>query len=309
MSFFDAIALTPMDEMNIAFSRVDSNGYDGVLSIRGRGACVLRTITHVLGIPLKSLYYIGYYLLSDLSMRLIRIFPIDALDNDRVMAPNEVRGIRVLIDNPELLDRFRREIRAMPLCAIISPLSQTIQALKSVLGIIYPGFYYQTDPFYSIFRCLTEVAKNVKCSAELIDCLDRGSDIIHEKFKFGVYNKDYYYELFKKDLQYICDSFKANESLPLSISNSQKLLLLNMLDPRGTDSGIKGCAPALGRLLQNICLHLMIPEDPIEAYERLSDQYKLEVVDQLVMIAEAVSHEICRTTGECTHDWENVINR
>ena len=79
-------------------------------------------------------------------------------------------------------------------------------------------------------------------------------------------NREYYYETFKQDFGFISD--KLSETAPATetaagggegggagsgesvIPKARKLALLNILDPRGTKSGINGCAPALGRLLQ-----------------------------------------------------------
>ena len=140
-SFFDSISLAYKDEFNLSLIRRDSDHYDSPLSIRGRVCCVARTITHALGIGLKPLYYLGFYILSRQSVAILRYIPRDALEQDPHLREHqdELRLVRALIDNPELVERMKRELNGMPLCALVAPVSQTVQVLKSALGIVHPG--------------------------------------------------------------------------------------------------------------------------------------------------------------------------
>ena len=188
-SFFDSISLAAMDEINLSLSRRDSDHYDSPLSIKGRACCLMRTVSHALGIGLKPLYYLGFYVLSRQSIAFIRYIPREQLENDIRLREHadELRLIRSLIDNPELVERVKRELSGMPLCALVAPFSQTLQVLKSALGIIHPGLYYQHDPFLSVFAQLTITAKDVGCSPEMITELELGSVIIHDSLHNNMY--------------------------------------------------------------------------------------------------------------------------
>jgi hypothetical protein len=59
-----------------------------------------------------------------------------------------------------------------------------------------------------------------------------------------------------------------------------------MLDPLSSKSGIKGCAPALGRILQQICAQLNIPEEPSAAILHLVNEFKVEIIGRIIMEAE-----------------------
>ena len=52
--------------------------------------------------------------------------------------------------------------------------------------------------------------------------------------------------------------------------------------------GIKGCAPALGRILQQICAQLTVPEDPADAITHLVNEFKVELVGRIIMEAECI---------------------
>jgi hypothetical protein len=210
--------------------------------------------------------------------------------------------LRSLKDNPEIVQRLQREMNSMPLCALVSPFSQLFQTVKAAGGIIYPGIYYQNDPFVPVFQVLTDTAIEVGCSQELVECFLEGSKIIHNALKGGIANRDYYYEIFRRDLTFIAEKMNSTE-----IPKSRKLMLLNILDPCHSKSGIRGCAPALGRLLQHIVDHLSIPEDPHEAIKHLSDQFKSEIINRMIMKADNTSHAQCVVARQCNHHWENVV--
>ena len=236
-SFFDAIVVSPSEELRLPFEKIDSNGYDSVLSVQGRVACLLRTITHTIGIPIKPLYYMGFWVSTRMSISLIPSLPKDAMQGKgfeeyQKEYPDEAKVVQTLVDHPELLQRLSREVSSAPYCALVSPFSQTAQLLKSILGIIHPGFYYQHDPFISIFQSLAEQAKALGCSKELTEALDDGTSHIHTKLHH-VANRDYYYVIFKRDFGYISSSLKDD-----NIPNNRKLMLLNMLDPLSSKSGI-----------------------------------------------------------------------
>lgn len=328
-SFFDSVSLRYNDEINLSLIRRDSDHYDSVLSLRGRVCSFGRTITHALGIGLKPLYYLGFYVLSRQSVAILRYIPRDALEQDPHLREHqdELRLVRSLIDNPELVERVKRELNGMPLCALVAPFTQTVQVLKSVLGIFHPGLYYQHDPFIAIFAQLAAIAKEVGCSAELCKEFDKGSAVIHEALQNNLSNREYYYEAFRRDFAFICEKFTekkihddaapapaatkgagAGGAAECMIPKARQLSLLTILDPRGTKSGINGCAPALGRLLQHICSHLTIPDDPFEAIIHLSSLCKAEVIDRMVIVAEATTHEACKAAGRCDHTWENIVN-
>jgi len=284
-SFFDAIVISPSEELKLPFEKIDSNGYDSIFSVRGRVACLFRTITHAIGIPFKPIYYIGFWASTKMSISLIPSLPKDALkgkgfEEYQKEYPDEARVIQTLVDNPELLERLEREVSSAPYCALVSPFSQTAQVFKSVLGIIHPGFYYQHDPFITIFQNLSKQAKELGCSSELVDALEDGTSHIHTKLHH-VSNRDYYYVIFKRDFDYISNSMKRDD-----IPSNRKLMLLNMLDPLSSKSGIKGCAPALGRILQQICAQLNIPEEPSAAILHLVNEFKVEIIGRIIMEAE-----------------------
>jgi len=286
-SFFDAIVVSPSEELRLPFEKIDSNGYDSILSVQGRVACLGRLVTHAIGIPIKPLYYMGFWVSTRMSISLIPSLPKDALqgkgfEDYQREYPDEARVVQTLVEHPELLQRLGREVSSAPYCALVSPFSQTAQVLKSLLGIIHPGFYYQHDPFITIFQSLAEQANTVGCSTELIDALNDGTTHIHTKLHH-VSNRDYYYVIFKRDFGYISSTMKSND-----IPNHRKLMLLNMLDPLSSKSGIKGCAPALGRILQQICAQLNVPEDPSEAIVHLANEFKVEIVGRIIMEAEFI---------------------
>lgn len=83
------------------------------------------------------------------------------------------------------------------------------QLLKSAVGIVHPGAYFQHDPLVHVFESLAKIATDVNCSEELIDCLKNGPDIIREKLQVGLANGEYYHETFRKDLEFICISFQS----------------------------------------------------------------------------------------------------
>ena len=127
--FFDGIHLVATDELQLPIQRRDSDHYDSIFSLRGRACCLMRTITHALGIPLKPLYYIGMYAISRQSFGVIRYIPREALENDPRLREHtdELMVLRSLMDNPELVERIQRELQGMPLCALAAPISQIAQ--------------------------------------------------------------------------------------------------------------------------------------------------------------------------------------
>jgi len=299
-SFFDGVVNSPGEELALVGSRMNSNHYDSALSLQGRAGCLLRVVSHSACIPLKPLYYFGYYGLAQMS---ICVMPSmrQALDAPEFAEYNEknreeAAAIRVLADNPELLHRYEREVRLLPLCAVVAPISQTMQVLKAVGGVLYPALYYQHDPFIAIFASLSSTARSVGCSEELVDCLEMGSSLLHEKL-FYLSNRDYYMATFLRDFGFINEKMQTPDLLP----KERKLVLLNMLDPLSSKSGMKGCAPAIGRILEQIVAQIDIPEDPERAIPHLCDQFKEEVINRLVMQTELA-------LDKSRLPWQNVMH-
>lgn len=166
----------------------------------------------------------------------------------------------MFIENEELVERNERDISYLPLCALVAPISQVVQTIKAVSGVVYPGAYYQHDPFIEIFANLAKVACDVGCSTELIGCFGIGSDLIHEKL-YLVSNRDYYLALFIRDFQFISQQMQIDD-----MTKERKQLLLNMLDPLHSKSGMTGCAPALARILEQICSHMKVSCAPSEGF-------------------------------------------
>ena len=283
-SFFDGAVNTGAEELSLCLEKVDApEGYADSDSIKGRASCLVRTGTHAVGIVAKPLYYAGFWGLSQASMAMLPALDTDS-DSFREYSKEheaEAKVLRALIEHEELQERQGAMLGSVPSAALAASLSQTVQLTRSLGGVIHPGLYYKTDPFVAIFRQLAAVAREVGCSIELVAAFEEGTDLIHAKL-FHLPNRDYYLALFHRDLELIATKMKDPGILP-----SRKLSLLAMLDPLGSESGLRGCAPAVGRILELIVAHVDLPGDPAAAILSLADQAKHGFLTQMVMQADS----------------------
>jgi hypothetical protein len=79
-----------------------------------------------------------------------------------------------LCENPELLQRFSKVNRALPLCILASPVSQVAQTIKAAAGIVLPSIYYRNDELIESFAALHALGIELGVSNELLDALQRG---------------------------------------------------------------------------------------------------------------------------------------
>jgi hypothetical protein len=184
MMFFDGIVNTPEEEISLCMHRANSSRNGDATSVQGRASCLLRVGTHALSMGIKPLMYAGYWSASQVSVAMVSSMDPDdpGFRTYAMTHPDEAKAVVMLIENEELRERNLRLLDKVPLCALVSPVTQAVQVLKAAGGIIHPGVYYQNDPFLPIFAHLAEVASEVGCSQELVGALKDGPDLIKVNF-------------------------------------------------------------------------------------------------------------------------------
>lgn len=299
-SFWDGIVSTPEEEVALCLQRVHSSHHGDATSLEGRAWCLLRVGTHAAGIGVKPLMYSGYWATQKATLALLPSL-FDSTDPSfRQFSrenPDEAKVIAALLQSNELLERNVALVDGVLWCALVSPITQTVQVLKAAGGLFHPGAYFKNDPFVPIFAILESVAREVGCSQELVDAFHDGANLIKVKL-YLLPNRDYYLAAFHRDLAEISETMRGPELPP-----ERKLFLLSMLDPLSSDSGMKGCAPALGRILESIVAHLNVPSDPREALAHLASQAKHEVISRMVMATERALN-----AGEPMSDWQTIVH-
>jgi hypothetical protein len=237
---------------------------------------------------------------------------VDDFGQDVVMR-DAAAAVRSLADNPELVRRMRRYTRQLPLCALVASVTQTAQLLKAAAGVAVPAAYFRHDPLLGAFRTLSAVGRAVGVSAELAGCLGRGAEHVHRKLAH-LSNRRYYLALFRREFVELADCLAslacpaaAGTALASAVTATiggthrdglavegptpaQAQLVLSMLDPVGTRSGLLGCAPALGRILEQALALLRLPPaaaaEPAAAVAHFVALAKSEALSRMVMYAE-----------------------
>jgi hypothetical protein len=289
----------------------------------------------VCNVGLKPLYYLGMSAAMEAQIALLPALSeisVDDFGQDVVMR-DAAAAVRSLADNPELVRRMRRYTRQLPLCALVASVTQTAQLLKAAAGVAVPAAYFRHDPLLGAFRTLSAVGRAVGVSAELAGCLGRGAEHVHRKLAH-LSNRRYYLALFRREFVELADCLAslacpaaAGTALASAVTATiggthrdglavegptpaQAQLVLSMLDPVGTRSGLLGCAPALGRILEQALALLRLPPaaaaEPAAAVAHFVALAKSEALSRMVMYAELGT---LAAPGGGTADWPEVVLR
>lgn len=299
-NFFDYNAFSPREELRLACQRTYSEKLNHPFSLKGRVICLLRVFTHSASIVLKPLHYLATTIGLLVTVHFFgKEASLNKLKEILKKKPNE--EIAEMIDtyenNPELLQRESEKAKDKFFTVITAPFSQVIQIFKAALGVIYPGFYFKNDELIPYIKELATIAKQVDCSPDLIERLERGSMIIHKSLN-DCPNREYYYAQFQRDIAFICNKF-SDPQFP----SSRKHALLSMLNPHPKGSGIESCTPGLGRILQQIRINIDIPEDPQIVIPWLVDQIQGELINVMVMQADTTKGQ-----QDCP-EWHTTIRQ
>ncbi len=289
MNFFDHI--TPQsakDELAYALQRTYAENLNGLFSLKGRAVCVLKVVTHASCIVLKPLLYLVAKVVNSINLPV----PDQLHEADKKDPDFDLEAAKAIKNNKELR---KRVLTVDPLALIAAPIGQIIQLFKAALGILYPAFYFKNDELSPYIKELAETAKAVGNSPDLIKSLEKGSAIIHKSLS-EFPNREYYYAQFLRDFKFICEKFKDPQ-----ITNARKQSLLAMLNP-ANKSGIRGCPGALGRILQQMCVSINVPEDPQNVIPWVVDQIKGEIINTMCMQASTP-----RKAGKQYPEWHSPV--
>lgn len=294
--FIDYEAKDPLDELQHACDRVSSE-HATISSLRGRGVCVLKALFHTSGILLKPTIYTSVAL-SDFLLSKISKYPTgsnESLSNllfksftapigQLILACKAILGIihpefyfkKIELEKNEnlLKNPFKQPLKN-PLVNDTQPLS----ADESDNEISPDDPYFLEKGLNSYFIRLAKIAENVGCEAKLCDTLKKGTEIRISKKKEGESIKSYDV-LFKRDLEIICKKLESSEF----DSNEKRAIIEMFSDTDGLEaSGIYACSPAFGRILEQICECINVPQDTQKIIPWLVAQYKIEVLNNIAM--------------------------
>lgn len=308
MFLIDHQATTPSIEMKHAFNRIPSK-YATKSPLRGRVVCIFKVFFHSAGIILKPTFY-AFCGISELTELLIsKIFKLPTETNGKplnylilcIVAPVgqtlQVGKAGLGILHPQFY--FKEESAEANLPEIPNPL--TANVLDPLFPIIEPEAQVNNlginassekeeeispnDPYFiekgwnKYFVRLANVAKSVDCEPKLCEMLKYGTEIRISTKKKG--NALAAYDvLFKQDLEIICNKLESAE-----LESIEKKAILEMFadhDDTKT-SGLYGCSPIFGRLLEQICDCLNAPQDPKQIIPWLISQHKMEIINIMAM--------------------------
>ncbi len=259
MIYFDFISGNPKDELQSAFQRVPSNEFAKIGSFKGRAICVYKICYHAIAGVGKPVVYVTVGLFILTSYKLINAAKLS--------------GFRISPD---------RVSKNLILTGLVAPLGQIVQLFKAVLGILHPGFYFKEDILNDYCLQLADIAEEIGGEQPLVETLKQGSHLINKNLQTGL-ARMHYQSLIVNDLALICKKLKERD-----FSSDQKLAILKMLVPEGDQaSGLYACCFGLGRLLEQICSTLEVPQEPEKIVPWLAAQYKEEVLAQIIFQREA----------------------
>jgi hypothetical protein len=291
MNFFDYLAHSPKEELRNAFCRASSDGLEKFGSLKGRSICLLKVLTHTSCIVLKPLFYVLGGIIMTIHTNIAFKGELDASMFEK--RPDSYKRFQTLENNPEFKNRSISSYKKLLLIAPIAILSQIIQVIKAVMGILHPGFYFRNDPLTPLMHRLAVVARRIGGQTSLIQELDKGSKAIEVS---GV-NISYVRAKYTQYLNVIVTKLEDP-----TIPDPRKLSVLSLLnvDEDIDISGIKGCIAGLGRTLQDMCAMINIPENPAEVVPFFLEKFKKDVLAQMVLSAENL-----KDFGE----WKVIVNK
>lgn len=312
----DYIEFTPLGELERSFNRVPSAKYAKFTSWNGRMICLWKVAQHTVGIILKPAFYLALGIVMMIGLSLIKINPSGFQKAKTELKENEIEKFSLFDfeSTPELYSNQMWVGLSLTSCGLAAPLSQAIQLVKAMCGVVYPRCYFVDDELYPYFMELAAVANEVGGSKTLVALLEEGANIVADKL-YSNDAKSHFNALFKRDLGLICEKFKEP-----SFPKAEKLAILNMLAPLSEDdaSGIKGCPPGFARILEQICASLNVPSEPEKVIPWLVAQYKEEVLNRMIMQAATTNdqpdrphwHEtVCKINVDPAHRANALIAR
>lgn len=248
MILVDYFSFSPRDELYAALERVPSDEYAHPASLEGRLVCVWKCSYHLLGIYVKTAFYLAIG---------ITLLPLAYLIGHQTYTAQSLNFLK---------------------CALITPVGQALLAAKAALGILYPAAYFKNDELKKYFVQLAAIAEEVGCEEELVELLKQGSSILQKSFQYENRKRDYE-ALVKRDLILMCEKFSEPQ-----FPQDQKLTLINMLHSDESEgSGIHACPTGFIKILEQICASVDVPAEPEKVMPWLIKLYKEEVVHLMVV--------------------------
>lgn len=296
---FDYSSFSFKEELIMATQKVRSEGLDKFSSLRGRGVCIMKFASHAAGVISKPMCYLAS-IISVMALKVI--INIDGIKEKLKEDPSEEStALRDIIEagknDSEFVDRFISTYTSSAILA--APFGQLLLMCKAALGIIHPGIYFRNDQIAPHLKELATIASEVGCSQELIKSLKNP-----EKFyeNLNSTNTIYYETLFTNYFEQICTKFKEAD-----FPAKRKKELLNELAPVPALSGIDSCPPGLGRTLEMIVNCMNIPAEPKEVMPWLAEQFKMEVVNKMIMQTDNAI--MSRGNGVELSPWQNALKK
>lgn len=292
LNFFDYLVSSPMLEIQAAFDRTDAAEDLGNFgSLHGRAVCLLRIATHTASIVLKPVFYLS---LAITNMIVIQLIFLGIMPNEpHNKAVGIDKDVLIFENNPELKSRMFASLNDLMLTAPAAILSQIIQTVKAALGVLYPGIYFRKDELSPLLHRVARIARDVHCQQDLIEELEKGAEAI----TLDCVNKSYFQAEYIRDLTFIVTRLE-NPIIP----DSRKVGVLSMLNP-DHESGIKACPAGLGRILQQMCAAIEVPNDPALIIPHLLTQFKSEILNKMIL---DVEHDLEK---QGLPRWKTVLRR
>lgn len=261
MILVDFLSFEPWDELYAAYERVPSTEYSQMGSLKGRAICVWKTCYHAVALIIKPIGYIAIGILF------CTLGALNSLENSMPF-------------------KFKASLLGSNfiLTGLVAPIGQIMMLFKATIGIVIPSFYFKENELDLYFDQLANFAEEFDCEQELVDLLKNGASILTISQQMGC-TRCHYDALFKRDLAIICNKLQGTD-----LSDDEKVAVLKMFASLPSDlrgSAINGCAPGIGRLLEQICASLDAPKNPKEVMPWLEMQIKQEMLNQIVMQHEA----------------------
>lgn len=155
--------------------------------------------------------------------------------------------------------------------------------LEKNLGMSNSEYSKKKNVLNPYFLKLSQIAKDAGCNSALCQLLTKGAEI-----RANIYineNLDKYYDTFiESKLKIICEKLEKN-----ALNNEEKQTIIEMFKPKTYnkkdhgDTGIYACCPGFGRLLEQICDVLDVPQDNNKIIPWLIAQYKTEIINLIAM--------------------------
>lgn len=268
MNFFDHWTPKPLDELQSAWNRVPHTEYSKIGSLKGRAVCVLKIFTHTASFVIKP----SVYLVCGIALTVI---------GSPVALITKLKG-----GNKELRIDFLSLGVNLILTAVVAPVGQIFQIFKATMSLLHPACYFKKDKLHQYFVQLADIAKDVNCDPKLVKLIKNGSEIIHKKLYFSSSNL-YYYALFERDLSIVCDKLSHSD-----LSHDQKFAILDMLVPlpdRPDETGINACSPGFGRILEQMCNCLDVPQNPEKIIPWIEGLYKVDILNLMAVKSDVVA--------------------